>query len=93
MTRPVITMHQEPDSAAEMIDTLQALLDIERERADALKQAVRAARRTGMAVGLVMARNGIDDDQAFARIHAMSHGIHAQLLEVVEAVIAGRLAP
>jgi AmiR/NasT family two-component response regulator len=92
MARTVATVHQQPDSA-EMIDTLQALLEIERERSDAMKQAVRAARRTGMAVGLIMARHGVDDEQAFARLHALSYGIHAQLLEVVEAVIAGRLAP
>jgi AmiR/NasT family two-component response regulator len=93
MTSSAVTVHQQPDQAAEMIDTLQALLEIERERSDAMKQAVQAARRTGMAIGLIMARNGIDDDQAFARLHGMSHGIHAQLLEVVEAVIAGRLTP
>ena len=46
-----------------------------------------------MAVGLIMAHNGINDDDAFSRLYAMSHGIHAQLLEVVEAVIAGRLRP
>jgi AmiR/NasT family two-component response regulator len=93
MTRTVPAVQKQPDHVAEMIDTLQALLDIERERADALKQAVRAARRTGMAVGLIMAHNGIDEDQAFARLHATSYGVHAQLLEVVEAVIAGRLTP
>src|SRR4051812_9911117 len=69
MTRTVVTVHERPDNAAEMIDTLQALLEIERERSDSMKQALRAARRTGMAVGMVMARHGIDDDQAFARLH------------------------
>jgi AmiR/NasT family two-component response regulator len=93
MTSPTVSVPQPSDHAAEMVDTLQALLQIERERADALKEAVRAARRTGMAVGLLMARHGIDDEQAFARLHALSDGIHAQLLEVVEAVIAGRLTP
>jgi AmiR/NasT family two-component response regulator len=93
MTRSVVTAHQHADHAAEMIDTLQALLEIERERSDAMKQAVQAARRTGMAIGMIMAHRGIDDDQAFARLHAMGQGIHAQLLEVVEAVIAGRLTP
>jgi len=76
--------------ASEMIDTLQTLLSIERERADALKEAVKAARRTGIAVGMVMAQNGIDDDEAFSRLHAASSGVHAQLQEIVEAVIAGR---
>jgi hypothetical protein len=93
MTRTVATVHQQPDHVTEMIDTLQALLEIERERSDAMKQAVRAARRTGMAVGLIMAHNDINEDLAFSRLHAMSDGVHAQLLEVVEALIAGRLTP
>jgi ANTAR domain len=75
----------------EMIDTLQALLDIERNRADSLKDAVRVARRTGIAAGLVMAHNGVSADEAFSRLHGASHGVHRQLQEVVEAVIAGRL--
>ena len=75
---------------SEMIDTLQTLLAIERERADALKEAVRAARRTGIAVGLVMAHNGVTHDEAFSRLHAATSGVHAQLQEIVEAVIAGR---
>jgi AmiR/NasT family two-component response regulator len=79
------------DDLMEMIETLQALLDIERDRADSLKDAVSFARRTGIAVGLVMARNGISADDAFSRIHEASYGVHRQLRDVVEAVIAGRL--
>ena len=81
--------HQSADDAGEMVETLQALLDIERERADALKQAVQTARRTGIAVGLLMATHAIDADEAFSRLHAASNGV--QLYAVVEAVIAGRL--
>jgi AmiR/NasT family two-component response regulator len=77
--------------AGEMIETLQALLAIERERADALKEAVRVARRMGIAVGLVMARRGISADQAFALLHAASDGVHHRLQDIVEGVIAERL--
>jgi AmiR/NasT family two-component response regulator len=83
-----------PDDAGdlmEMVETLQALLDMERERADSLKEAVSFARRTGIAVGLVMAQSRVNADDAFSRIHAASYGVHRQLREVVEAVIAGRL--
>jgi AmiR/NasT family two-component response regulator len=76
--------------SAEMVETLQALLDIERERADAMKEAVRTARRTGMAVGLVMSHHGLTEDEAFSRLHAASQGAHWQLQENVEAIIAGR---
>jgi AmiR/NasT family two-component response regulator len=75
----------------EMVETLQALLDIERDRADSLKDAISFARRTGIAVGLVMAQNRVSADEAFSRIHAASSGVHRQLRDVVEAVIAGRL--
>ena len=88
-----ITTASAPGAAAElleMVDTLQALLEIERGRADSLKEAVRMARRTGIAVGLIMARSGVDADEAFSRLHAASSGVHRQLHAVVEAVIAGR---
>jgi AmiR/NasT family two-component response regulator len=89
MTTVATLRHQSRDDSAEMVETLQALLEIERERADALKEAVRAARRTGIAVGLVMARHAVDADEAFARLHTASQGI--QLQATVEAVISGRL--
>jgi len=90
MTTIPVSASEMIGDTTEMIETLQTLLAIERERADALKEAVRVARRTGIAVGLVMARHGITDDDAFSRLHAVSRGVHGQLHEIVEAVIAGR---
>ena len=44
-----------------------------------------------IAVGLIMARNGVGADDAFSRLHAAAQGVHQQLHAVVDAIIAGRL--
>jgi AmiR/NasT family two-component response regulator len=86
-----VSAERDQDDAGEMIDTLQALLAIERERADALKEAVRVARRMGMAAGLVMALHDVSEDEAFARLHAASNGVHHRLHDIVEGIITRRL--
>lgn len=91
MSATAASAHDAATELSEMVDTLQALLDIERGRADSLKEAVRMARRTGIAVGLIMARNGVGADDAFSRLHAAAQGVHQQLHAVVDAIIAGRL--
>jgi ANTAR domain len=91
LTPNALSGEQAFGEAGEMIETLQALLAIERERADALKDAVRVARRMGIAAGLLMAEHRISEDQAFARLHAASDGVHHRLHDVVEGVIADRL--
>jgi AmiR/NasT family two-component response regulator len=91
LTPNAVNAEQALGEASEMIDTLQALLTIERERADALKEAVRVARRMGIAAGLLMAQHRISEDQAFARLHAASNGVHHRLQDIVEGIIAERL--
>lgn len=86
-----LTMLSEQDTSGgleEMIETLQTLLWMERERADALKQALRAARRTGIAVGLLMARDNIDETEAFSRLLKSSTAGPRHLQETVEKIIA-----
>lgn len=91
MTATAANPNDAATELSEMVDTLQALLDIERGRADSLKEAVQMARRTGIAVGLVMARNGVTADDAFSRLHAATLGGQRQLHAVVDAIIAGRM--
>jgi len=93
VTTSIVRAKAAPDDRDDTIATLQELLEIERARADALKTAIQTARRTGIAVGIVMTRHGVDDDQAFSRLHAASHGVHRALHQVIEAVISGRLTP
>lgn len=77
----------------ETIDSLQALLAIERQRADYLKLAVDSARRIGIAVGLLMAHHHVDTDEAFAILHIASRQTGRTLADLAELVIStGHLA-
>ena len=52
-----------------------------------LEFGLRSSRRIGMAVGIVMARYGVGEHEAFARLVRSSQRNHRKLREIAEDVI------
>jgi AmiR/NasT family two-component response regulator len=52
-----------------------------------LEIALVSARRIGMAIGILMARHGLTDDQAFERLRQVSQQHHHKLRDIAEQVI------
>lgn len=64
----------------------------EHERAENLSQAVQSNRRIGMAIGLVMATQQVDEEEAFRRIAKVSQNTNRKVAHVAEDVLRqGRL--
>jgi GAF domain-containing protein len=66
----------------------------DRERADQLEDALRSSREIGMAMGVLMGRTGVTQDEAFALLRRTSQQLHRKLREVAaEVVETGQLPP
>jgi len=76
----------EPDAAA-VIAQLRAQLEAARERAAHLERALLSGRRIGMAMGVLMARLHIREDEAFTRLQAVGQTRNVKLRDIAEAVI------
>jgi GAF domain-containing protein len=59
----------------------------EHERAENLSHAVHSNRRIGMAVGIVMATDRVDEEEAFRRIAKVSQNTNRKVADVAEAVV------
>lgn len=64
----------------------------EREHVQHLEEALRSNREIGMAMGVLMARGGVTEDEAFARLRTASQYLNLKLREVAARVVeTGRL--
>jgi AmiR/NasT family two-component response regulator len=72
------------------VDELVAALEREQARADHLKTSVQAARRIGMAVGLLMGSYQLTEDEAFAALERTSHANGRKLHDTAEEVLRTR---
>jgi ANTAR domain len=59
----------------------------EHERAEQLENALRASREIGMAMGVLMARDKMTQDQAFALLRGASQHLHRKLRDIAADVI------
>ena len=66
---------------------LRAALDREQARADQLKASVKAARRIGMAIGVLMGRNALGEHEAFLALEAEGMRSGRKLHDAAEAVL------
>jgi GAF domain-containing protein len=59
----------------------------EREHAEQLKDALRSSRGIGMAIGVLMGRGGVTEDEAFTSLRQTSQHVHRKLREVAAEVV------
>lgn len=78
------------DGASGPFEELHAALLREQLRADELKMSVHAARRIGMAVGMLMARYDMSEDEAFASLEQTSRHNGRLLQDAAEDVLHAR---
>ena len=65
---------------------------VEHQRADQLEDALRSSREIAMAVGVLMGRDGVTQEEAFAMLRRASQHLHRKLREVaVEVADTGEL--
>lgn len=67
--------------------------DLERHRAAHLQRAVHTNRRIGAAIGVVMATQRVDVDEAWQVLSAASQGLNVKVAEVAEQVICTGALP
>jgi len=65
----------------------QAEATAERNRANNLAVALQSNRRIGMAMGILMGRLGVTEEDAFERLRIASQNQHIKLRDVAEVVI------
>jgi len=71
--------------AAHAAIALSAVRD--HERAKQLEDALQANRQIGMAIGVLMGRGGMTQDEAFALLRRASQHLHRKLREVAAEVV------
>lgn len=59
----------------------------EREYAEQMADALRTSREIGMAMGVLMGRSGVTEDEAFTRLRRASQHLHRKLREVAAEVV------
>jgi GAF domain-containing protein len=59
----------------------------DRERAEQLEDALQSGREIGMAMGVLMARGGVTQDEAFALLRRASQHLHRKLREIAAEVV------
>lgn len=72
------------------LDELRAALVREQARADQLKASIKAARRIGMAIGVLMGRHALGEDEAFVALEAERTRSGRKLHDAAEAVLIDR---
>jgi len=70
-----------------VLDQLQARVRSAEERAAGLERALASSRRIGMAVGILMCRHQLTDDQAIAILKAESQRRNVKVRGLAETVI------
>jgi AmiR/NasT family two-component response regulator len=74
------------------IEELEEDNDALRDRIDDLNFALQAARRIGVAVGILTSERGLSDDQAFELLRAASHDTNRKLRDIADEFLrAGEL--
>jgi AmiR/NasT family two-component response regulator len=74
-------------AALEMLDQQARELAELRTKVANLEQALQTNRRIGQAIGIIMARNLITEDEAFRLLRETSQRSHRKLREVADAVV------
>jgi AmiR/NasT family two-component response regulator len=59
----------------------------EREHAEQMGDALRSSREIGMAIGVLMGRSGVTQDEAFVSLRRASQHLHRKLREVAAEVV------
>ena len=59
----------------------------QREQAEQLEDALRSSREIGMAMGVLMGRGGVTQDEAFTSLRNASQYLHRKLREVAAEVV------
>ena len=79
--------------APSRVDELEASLNDARCKIENLQVALRTARQIGIALGIVMARHGFSEEEAFKAIRGVSQHRHVKLRDIAaEVVLTGALA-
>lgn len=76
-----------PSRRLEVVGQVQEQLSDARERIEHLETALATNRRIGIAIGVVMARHGLTDEQAFELLRAQSQARNTKLRDLAEEVI------
>lgn len=74
-------------SLVESVGQLRQELAVARDKITNLEQALTSSRRIGMAIGILMARHKITDEQAFELLCAASSSSHRKVRHIAEDVI------
>lgn len=74
-------------AALEIVDQLTGDLAAARDKVANLEIALQSARRIGMAMGIIMGRFGLTEDEAFARLRTASQHTQRKLRDIAEDVI------
>jgi len=70
-----------------LLDELRARVRSAEDKAASLERALASNRRIGMAIGILMARRGLTEEQAFQCLRDESQRRNIKLREVAETVI------
>jgi len=76
-----------PDASPDLVKQVHDQLVEARERIEHLERALATNRRIGIAIGVVMARYGLPDEQAFELLREQSQVRNKKLRDLAEEVI------
>src|SRR4051794_38987543 len=77
----------QPEVASDVVSQAREQLLAARERIGHLETALASNRRIGIAIGIVMARNRVTDEAAFALLREQSQARNRKLRDLAEEVI------
>jgi ANTAR domain-containing protein len=77
----------QPDASPDLVKQVHDQLVEARERIEHLERALATNRRIGIAIGVVMARYGLPDEQAFELLRERSQVRNKKLRDLAEEVI------
>jgi DNA-directed RNA polymerase sigma subunit (sigma70/sigma32) len=80
-------LHQRLDQCHDALHGLEAELTRAREKIDNLEVALRTSRRIGQAIGIIMERMRVTEDQAFELLRRISQNRHRKLRDIADHVV------
>jgi AmiR/NasT family two-component response regulator len=87
MTDPEDVAEQAVDLQQTLLDECQGELEVVQQQVEHLKIALSSARRIGAAIGILMARDRVTDDEAFERIVRTSQRVQRKVRDVADDVV------
>ena len=87
MTERYVEYEVDPVQLRAQVEFLADQLASARDRVKNLETALETNRHIAMAIGILMARQGLTEDQAFAELRDASQRRHVKLRDVAEQIV------